>query len=127
LIDDQVRVCRRYAELQGFTVAAVYTDPAMSGASTLRPGYQKLLEDARNGAPVVAAPDPDVTCVPSELDVRVIACSDGRALRFDGKTLREILEQPRVHLLAERQLRSGDRTGEEPCRAARRRSAPRSF
>jgi len=48
-IDDQIRVCRRYAELQGFSVAAVYADPAISGASTLRPGYQKLLEDARNG------------------------------------------------------------------------------
>ena len=48
-IDDQVRVCRRYAELQGFMVANVYADPKISGASTLRPGYQKLLEDARNG------------------------------------------------------------------------------
>ena len=48
-IDDQVRVCRRYAELQGFAVVGVYADPAVSGASTLRPGYQKLLEDARNG------------------------------------------------------------------------------
>ena len=48
-IDDQVRVCRRYAELQGFMVSAVYDDPAISGASTLRPGYQKLLEDARHG------------------------------------------------------------------------------
>jgi site-specific DNA recombinase len=49
-IDDQVRVCRRYAGLQGFTVSAVYGDPAFSGTSTLRPDYQKLLEDARNGA-----------------------------------------------------------------------------
>jgi site-specific DNA recombinase len=49
-IDDQVRVCRRYAELQGFTVIAEYEDAGISGASTLRPGYQKLLEDARKGA-----------------------------------------------------------------------------
>ena len=49
-IEDQVRICRRYAELQGFTVSAIYDDPAISGASTLRPGYQKLLQDARNGA-----------------------------------------------------------------------------
>ena len=49
-IDDQVRVCRRYAELQGFTVVAEYEDAAVSGASILRPGYQSLLEDARKGA-----------------------------------------------------------------------------
>jgi site-specific DNA recombinase len=49
-IEDQVRVCRRYAELQGFTVIAEYEDAGISGASTLRPGYQKLLEGARKGA-----------------------------------------------------------------------------
>jgi hypothetical protein len=74
--------------------------------------------------PVVAAPDPDVTCVPSKLDLRIIRCSDGQSLRFDWNALRAILEQPRLHLLAERQLRSGDRTGQEPCRAVRCRSAP---
>jgi len=52
--------------------------------------------------PLVAAPDPDVTCAPSKLDARVIACSDGRSLRFDWKALLEILEQPRLHFLAER-------------------------
>ena len=52
--------------------------------------------------PVVAAPDPDVTCVPSRLDLRIIKCSDGRSLRFDWNALMEILEQPRLHFLAER-------------------------
>jgi hypothetical protein len=55
--------------------------------------------------PVVAAPDPDITCAPSELDVRMIACSDGRSFRFDWEALRAFLEQPRLHLLAERRLR----------------------
>ena len=49
-IEDQVRVCRRYAELQGFTVVVEYEDAAISGASTLRPGYQSLLEAARKGS-----------------------------------------------------------------------------
>ena len=53
-------------------------------------------------APAVAAPDPDVTCVPSKLDLRIIRCSDGRTLRFDWNALLEILEQPRLHFLTER-------------------------
>jgi site-specific DNA recombinase len=38
------------SEARGWQVAQVYSDHAISGASTLRPGYQKLLEDARAGA-----------------------------------------------------------------------------
>jgi hypothetical protein len=34
--------------------------------------------------------------------VRVIACSDGRSLRFDWEALRAFLEQPRLRFLAER-------------------------
>jgi site-specific DNA recombinase len=45
-IEDQARVCRRHAELQGFTIVAEYEDASISGASTLRPGYQNLLGDA---------------------------------------------------------------------------------
>jgi DNA invertase Pin-like site-specific DNA recombinase len=46
-IEDQVRVCQRLIEGQGWTVAQIYSDLGMSGATHLRPGYQKLLEDAR--------------------------------------------------------------------------------
>lgn len=45
-IADQVEVCRRYAERQGWTVTAVYEDAAISGASRFRPGFQQLLADA---------------------------------------------------------------------------------
>ncbi|HVS08810.1 MAG TPA: recombinase family protein [Planctomycetota bacterium] len=48
-IEDQVRVCRRRIEREGWSRAQVYSDHASSGASHLRPGYQKLLEDARDG------------------------------------------------------------------------------
>src|SRR5512146_2833344 len=48
-IEDQVRACKARIEAEGWTVAATYTDHAISGASRLRPGYQKLLEDARAG------------------------------------------------------------------------------
>ena len=48
-IEDQIRVCRQQIERQGWTLIATYADPAISGASPFRPGYQKLLEDARAG------------------------------------------------------------------------------
>ena len=45
-IEDQIEVCRRYAQAQGWTVVERYTDAALSGASCFRPGFQKLLADA---------------------------------------------------------------------------------
>jgi site-specific DNA recombinase len=48
-IDDQVRICRAKTDAEGWTVVTVYTDHAQSGASHLRPGYQRLLADGRRG------------------------------------------------------------------------------
>jgi site-specific DNA recombinase len=48
-IEDQVRSCQARIDHEGWTVVQTYTDHALSGASTLRPGYQALLEAARNG------------------------------------------------------------------------------
>jgi site-specific DNA recombinase len=45
-IADQLRVCREYAERQGWTVTAVFEDAAISGASLMRPGFQALMHDA---------------------------------------------------------------------------------
>jgi site-specific DNA recombinase len=49
-IDDQVRICRTEIERNGWGLVQVYADAALSGASTFRPGYQKLLQDASAGA-----------------------------------------------------------------------------
>ncbi len=49
-IEDQVRLCTSRIEAEGWTLSSTYTDHGVSGASSLRPGYQKLLEDARTGA-----------------------------------------------------------------------------
>ncbi len=49
-IEDQVRLCRKLLDERGWREVTVYSDAAISGASTLRPGYQKMLEDARSGA-----------------------------------------------------------------------------
>jgi DNA invertase Pin-like site-specific DNA recombinase len=55
-IEDQLRLCRIYAEKQGWVVAGSYHDRAVSGASLIRPGIQALLADAlRGGFEVVLA------------------------------------------------------------------------
>lgn len=48
-IEDQARVCRRYAEQNGLDVVRVYEDRAISGAVKARPGYLRLLDDAGRG------------------------------------------------------------------------------
>jgi DNA invertase Pin-like site-specific DNA recombinase len=48
-IEDQIRLCRERIEREGWQYRHAYTDRAVSGASTLRPAYQRLLEDARAG------------------------------------------------------------------------------
>jgi site-specific DNA recombinase len=46
-IDDRTRVCRERIERDGWTYLHAYHDRAMSGTSHLRPGYQKLLDEAQ--------------------------------------------------------------------------------
>ncbi len=48
-IEDQIRVCTERAVREKWLLAATYVDRGMSGASNLRPGYQKILDDARKG------------------------------------------------------------------------------
>ncbi|WP_170595723.1 recombinase family protein [Ruegeria arenilitoris] len=46
-IEDQHRLCLRLIDGNGWQEAETYSDRGLSGASHLRPGYQRLLEDAR--------------------------------------------------------------------------------
>ncbi len=48
-IEDQVRLCSNRAQREGWTVSQTFTDMAISGASTNRPGLQSLLETAARG------------------------------------------------------------------------------
>jgi len=48
-IEDQIRCCKALIEREGWTPGASYTDHAVSGSVRLRPGYQRLIEDARGG------------------------------------------------------------------------------
>jgi site-specific DNA recombinase len=48
-IEDQVALCRAICERDGLTVAGVYEDRAISGASTFnRMGWQRLMREARS-------------------------------------------------------------------------------
>jgi site-specific DNA recombinase len=49
-IEVQVRTCKARVEAEDWDVVQVYSDAAISGATTLRPGYQQLLQDARTGS-----------------------------------------------------------------------------
>ena len=45
---DQIEVCRRYIERQGWILVDTYEDAAQSGASRFRPAFQQLLADIDN-------------------------------------------------------------------------------
>ena len=48
-IEDQDRICNRLILERGWALAQSYSDAGISGASLMRPGYQRLLEHARHG------------------------------------------------------------------------------
>jgi site-specific DNA recombinase len=48
-IEDQNRICRERAAREGWSVYKYYSDHGISGASLIRPGVQKLLQDALEG------------------------------------------------------------------------------
>ncbi len=45
-VEDQIEVCRRYADQRAWMVIDTYDDRAISGASTARPGFQAMMADA---------------------------------------------------------------------------------
>ena len=47
-ITDQIRICRAFAEREGWTIADEFHDHAISGATLLRPGFQALMRRALN-------------------------------------------------------------------------------
>jgi site-specific DNA recombinase len=48
-IEDQIRICRERAVKEGWSIYKEYSDSGISGASLIRPGIQKLLQDALEG------------------------------------------------------------------------------
>ena len=49
-IEDQLRLCKERIASERWDLVQVFQDRAMSGSSSLRPGYQALLAGARDGA-----------------------------------------------------------------------------
>jgi len=49
-IEDQIRLCKEKVAREGWSLVQVYRDAGISGATALRPGYQALLEGAREAA-----------------------------------------------------------------------------
>ncbi|WP_323717681.1 recombinase family protein [Paracoccus aminovorans] len=47
-IEDQIRLCRERAARAGWQIVGSYEDAATSGASLMRPGIQRLQQDARD-------------------------------------------------------------------------------
>lgn len=83
-IEDQLRECTEFAKRQGFTVVAEFHDAAMSGNESNRPGYQRMLDAARN----------------KRFDV-IVAHELSRLSRNEAEThmLREELEWLGVHIV----------------------------
>ena len=48
-IEGQVRICREYAESQGYNVLTVYPEKARTGTNDSRPAFQKMIKDAASG------------------------------------------------------------------------------
>ena len=48
-IEAQVRACREYAAVKGYTVLEVYADDGYTGTNFNRPGFKQMLEDIEAG------------------------------------------------------------------------------
>ncbi len=49
-IESQIRICREYAENQGYNVVNAYNDKARTGTNDSRPSFQRMIKDAASGA-----------------------------------------------------------------------------
>ncbi len=48
-IDDQLRLCRKHVEKEGWEIVATFDDRALSGTNPDRPGYRAVIEGALRG------------------------------------------------------------------------------
>ena len=48
-IEQQIRACRAFADRQSIDVVQIYEDRALTGTNDKRPGFQKMIQDAKKG------------------------------------------------------------------------------
>lgn len=48
-IEQQIRACRRFAEVHGIEIVKIYDDRALTGTNDKRPGFQQMIQDAKRG------------------------------------------------------------------------------
>lgn len=48
-IEQQIRACKTFAERQGIKIVEIYEDRALTGTNDKRPGFQKMIADAKKG------------------------------------------------------------------------------
>ena len=48
-IEDQIRICQKRIDAEGWTLVETYADAAISGTSEDRPEYQRLMADIEAG------------------------------------------------------------------------------
>ena len=115
-IEDQVLVCTERVVREKWTLAATYTDRGISGASHLRPGYQKLLEGARKGEfDIVLAEALDRISRDQEHVASFFKLIDFAGIRIVTLTEGEISELPcRAQRHDERPLPQGPRRQNAP-------------
>ena len=49
-IESQIRICREFAEKQGYNVVGIYPEKARTGTNDSRPAFQRMIKDAAGGA-----------------------------------------------------------------------------
>jgi len=133
-IEDQARNCRRVAEREGLTVGEIYQDHAVSGSSSDRTGYQKMLRDAKAGLFEVLLVDDTSRLARDQVEaetafrrlehwgVRVISATDGYDSRSAGRKVHRAVKglmnevylddlAAKTHRGLEGQARAGNNAG----------------
>ena len=61
-IEDQIRLCKERIAREGWTLVQVFRDSAMSGATTLRPGYQAISKRRAKPVSMLSSPKRSIGC-----------------------------------------------------------------